>query len=127
MSSTTSSRCSYPVRVDAQLDDHLSRWLWLVKWLLAIPHFVVLALLWVAFAVLSVVAFFAILITGRYPRSHLRLQRRGAALELAGRPTTPTAGWAPTTTRPSASRSIPTTPPTWRSPTPSTCRGDWCS
>ena len=55
----------YPVRVDAALQERLSRWLWLVKWLLAIPHYVVLALLWIAFAVLSVVAFFAILVTGR--------------------------------------------------------------
>jgi hypothetical protein len=58
-----------PVRLDARLDEHLSRWLWLVKWVLVIPHVLVLAVLWIAFAVLSVVAWFAILITGRYPES----------------------------------------------------------
>jgi hypothetical protein len=41
----------------------------LVKWLLAVPHFVVLVFLWLAFVVVSVVAFFAILFTGRYPRA----------------------------------------------------------
>jgi hypothetical protein len=57
------------VRVDAVLEPGLSRWLWLVKWLLLIPHFVVLAFLWLAYVVLGVIAFFAILFTARYPRA----------------------------------------------------------
>jgi len=64
---TTTSR--YPLRLTGELSPELSRGLWLVKWLLGIPHFIVLVLLWIAFAVLSVVAFFAILFTGRYPRA----------------------------------------------------------
>ncbi len=58
----------YPLRVEGALDGHLSRWLWLVKWVLVIPHFIVLAFLWIAFLVVTVVAFFAILLTGRHPR-----------------------------------------------------------
>ncbi|WP_151081414.1 DUF4389 domain-containing protein [Nocardioides cynanchi] len=60
---------AYPVRVDAALDGHLSRWLWLVKWILAIPHFVVLVFLWLGFVLMSFFAFVAILFTGSYPRS----------------------------------------------------------
>ncbi|WP_114423228.1 DUF4389 domain-containing protein [Nocardioides houyundeii] len=58
----------YPVRVDAVLDPGPSRWLWLVKWLLVLPHVFLLAFLWAAYLVLSVVALVAIVITGRYPR-----------------------------------------------------------
>ncbi|MCW2770113.1 MAG: transrane protein [Aeromicrobium sp.] len=58
----------YPLRLDASLDPDLSRWMWLVKWLLAIPHFIILIFLWIAFFLASVAAFFAILVTGRYPQ-----------------------------------------------------------
>ena len=58
----------YPVGIEGGPDEHLSRWLWLVKWLLAIPHYIVLAFLWLTLIVLTFVAFFAILVTGRYPR-----------------------------------------------------------
>jgi hypothetical protein len=63
------ARVSEPVQLSGHLDPDLSRWQWLVKWFLAIPHFIVLLFLWIAFFVLTVVAFFAILFTGRYPRS----------------------------------------------------------
>jgi Domain of unknown function (DUF4389) len=65
---TAASRSAYPLRLEGELDPQLSRWLWLVKWAMAIPHFVVLFFLWVAFVGVSVIAFFAILFTGRYPR-----------------------------------------------------------
>jgi hypothetical protein len=62
------ARPAYPVRIEGTLDEGVSRWLWLVKWILAIPHYIVLAFLWLTFLILTIVAFFAILITGRYPR-----------------------------------------------------------
>src|SRR4051794_23827510 len=64
-----STSLAYPVHVNAALDPKLSRWLWLVKWILVLPHHIVLAFLWIGFAVTSVVAFFAILFTKRYPRA----------------------------------------------------------
>jgi hypothetical protein len=60
---------SHPVRIRGDLDPAVSRWQWLVKWILAIPHYIVLFLLTVAVVVVWVIALFAILITGKYPRA----------------------------------------------------------
>jgi hypothetical protein len=59
----------YPVRLEGELSEPLSRWLWIVKGFLAIPHFIVLAFLWIAYFFTTVVVFFAILFTARYPRA----------------------------------------------------------
>jgi hypothetical protein len=56
------------VRLDADLDEPLHRWLWLAKWFLAIPHLLILAVLGLAAFILTLVAGVAILFTGRYPR-----------------------------------------------------------
>jgi len=68
----------YPSTVDEQsvhleidypeVEQDLNRWLPLVKWLLAIPHYIVLIMLYICAMVAVVVAWFAILFTGRYPR-----------------------------------------------------------
>ena len=62
------SGTAYPLSLKGELDPGVSRGLWLVKWILVIPHCIVLLFLWIAALVLSVVAWFAILFTGRYPR-----------------------------------------------------------
>lgn len=58
----------YPVRCEAADTVSVSRWLWLIKWLLAIPHYLVLAVLWLGVVVAFVIALVAIIVTGRYPR-----------------------------------------------------------
>jgi hypothetical protein len=58
---------TYPLSVRARFDQP-NRWLWLVKWLLLIPHYIVLAFLALAFVIVTLIAFFAILFTTRYPR-----------------------------------------------------------
>ena len=47
----------------------LNRWLPLIKWFLAIPHFIVLFVLWIIDLMLLIIAWFAILFTARYPRA----------------------------------------------------------
>jgi Domain of unknown function (DUF4389) len=60
------------VHLDAPYPDArggLNRWLPIVKWLLAIPHYIVLLFLWFGAVIAVIVAWFAILFTGRYPRA----------------------------------------------------------
>ncbi len=58
----------YPLRYDVEYPEELSRWLIFVKWLLAIPHIIILYALAYAASVVTFIAFFAILFTRRYPR-----------------------------------------------------------
>ena len=59
---------SYPARLEGRIESGLSRWMWLVKWLLALPHIVLLAFLFTAYIVTTIIAGFSILFTTRYPR-----------------------------------------------------------
>jgi hypothetical protein len=57
-----------PVRLEGELTEPLSRWLWLVKWFLLIPHYICLIFLWLTLVLATIGAFFVLLFTGRYPR-----------------------------------------------------------
>jgi Domain of unknown function (DUF4389) len=59
----------YPVAVEGHLDEPLSRWMWLVKWLLIIPHLIVLVILSLVGVLFTIIAWFCILFTARYPRA----------------------------------------------------------
>ena len=59
---------TYPVTLEGHLDEPLSRWKWLIKWLLAVPHWLCLLVLWIGFLFSTIAAFFVLLFTGRYPR-----------------------------------------------------------
>ncbi len=59
---------SYPVTLIGELAVPPARGWWLIKWLLAIPHYIVLVFLYLAFIFVWIIAFFAILFTGRFPR-----------------------------------------------------------
>lgn len=61
-------RAARPLRFDVEYPERLSRWLIFVKWLLAIPHLLILTALSMVVGTISLIAFFAILFTGRFPR-----------------------------------------------------------
>ena len=59
---------AYPLEIRGDPSPELSRWLWLIKWILAIPHFIVLIFLYIGVVVVWFIAWWAVLITARYPR-----------------------------------------------------------
>ena len=63
-----SEQVAYPVSIRGELTEPPSRGWWLLKWLLALPHYIILVFLWAAFIVVTIIAFFAILFTAKYPR-----------------------------------------------------------
>ena len=67
--SSPAGESAYPLRVYGRLDADTSRWLWLLKWLMIIPHIVVLAFLWIGAFFATIVAGLAIPFTTRYPRA----------------------------------------------------------
>ena len=59
---------AYPVSIRGELTEPPGRGWWLLKWLLGIPHYIILAFLWIAFIVVCIISFFAIVFTGKHPK-----------------------------------------------------------
>jgi hypothetical protein len=56
-----------PATLDLERPASLSRWMIFVKWLLAIPHYIILIFLWIGAGIVGFIAFFAVIITGKWP------------------------------------------------------------
>ena len=65
---------SYPLTYDVEYPEELSRWLIFVKWILVIPHIIVMAFLFIGMFFAMTIAWFAILFTRRYPESLFNFQ-----------------------------------------------------
>jgi hypothetical protein len=59
---------AYPVSIRGELTEPPGRGWWLLKWLLGIPHYFILLFLWIAFVVVCIISFFAIVFTGKHPK-----------------------------------------------------------
>jgi hypothetical protein len=66
---TSEEEQPYPFSLKAELTEPPSQWLWLVKWILIIPHIIVLSFLWAAAVIVWIMSLVAILFTAKYPRS----------------------------------------------------------
>lgn len=104
---------AYPVRVRGDLDPALSRWQWLVKWFLAIPHYIVLFFLHVAAVVVTVIAFLPSCSRADIP-GRCSTSMSASCGGAGGLPSMRCRRWEPTGTRPSACRQRRSIRLTWR-------------